>query len=102
MAKRSMINRESKRICLVQKFAVKRHELKEIIRKVDSYSEEERTAAQEKLQKLPRDSSPVRLQRRCRITGRPHAVYRKFGLSRNKLRELAMRGEVPGVKKASW
>ena len=102
MAKRSMINRENKRICLVQKFAVKRHELKEIIRKVDSYSEEERTAAQEKLQKLPRDASPVRLQRRCRITGRPHAVYRKFGLSRNKLRELAMRGEVPGVKKARW
>ena len=102
MAKRSMINRENKRICLVQKFAVKRHELKEIIRKVDSYSQEERTAAQEKLQKLPRDASPVRLQRRCRITGRPHAVYRKFGLSRNKLRELAMRGEVPGVKKASW
>ena len=102
MAKRSMINRENKRIFLVQKFAVKRHELKEIIRKVDSYSEEERTAAQEKLQKLPRDASPVRLQRRCRITGRPHAVYRKFGLSRNKLRELAMRGEVPGVKKASW
>ena len=102
MAKRSMINRENKRICLVQKFAVKRHELKEIIRKVDSYSEEERTAAQEKLQKLPRDASPVRLQRRCRITGRPHAVYRKFGLARNKLRELAMRGEVPGVKKASW
>ena len=87
MAKRSMINRENKRLCLVQKFAVKRHELKEIIRKV---------------QKLPRDASPVRLQRRCRITGRPHAVYRKFGLSRNKLRELAMRGEVPGVKKASW
>ena len=102
MAKRSMINRENKRICLVQKFAVKRHELKEIIRKVDSYSEEERTAAQETLQTLPRDASPVRLQRRCRITGRPHAVYRKFGLSRNKLRELAMRGEVPGVKKASW
>ena len=102
MAKRSMINRENKRICLVQKFAVKRHELKEIIRKVDSYSEEERTAEQEKLQKLPRDASPDRLQRRCRITGRPHAVYRKFGLSRNKLRELAMRGEVPGVKKASW
>ena len=102
MAKISMINRENKRICLVQKFAVKRHELKEIIRKVDSYSEEERTAAQEKLQKLPRDASRVRLQRRCRITGRPHAVYRKFGLSRNKLRELAMRGEVPGVKKASW
>ena len=102
MAKRRMINRENKRIFLVQKFAVKRHELKEIIRKVDSYSEEERTAAQEKLQKLPRDASPVRLQRRCRITGRPHAVYRKFGLSRNKLRELAMRGEVPGVKKASW
>ena len=102
MAKRSMINRESKRICLVQKFAVKRHELKEIIRKVDSYSEEERTAAQEKLQKLPRDASPSRIQLRCRITGRPHAVYRRFGLSRNKLRELAMRGEIPGMKKSSW
>lgn len=102
MAKQSMINREAKRIKTVKKYAEKREQLKEIIRKVDTYSEEERLAAQEKLQKLPRDASPARLQRRCRITGRPHAVYRKFGLSRIKLRELAMRGEVPGVKKASW
>ena len=102
MAKKSMINREAKRIKTVQKYAAKRHELKEIIRKVDQYSEEERMEAQEKLQKLPRNASPARVQRRCRITGRPHAVYRKFGLSRIKLRELAMRGEVPGIKKASW
>lgn len=102
MAKKSMINREAKRIKMVQKYAAKRYELKEIIRKVDTYSEEERMVAQEKLQKLPRNASPARLQRRCRITGRPHAVYRKFGLSRIKLRELAMRGEVPGIKKASW
>lgn len=102
MAKKSMINREAKRIKLVKKLAIKRERLKEIIRKVDTYSDEERLEAQRQLQKLPRDASPARLQRRCRITGRPHAVYRKFGLSRNKLRELAMRGEVPGVKKASW
>lgn len=102
MAKRSMVNRELKRIKTVQKYAAKRAELKEIIRKVDQYSEEQRLEAQEKLQKLPRNASPARLQRRCRITGRPHAVYRKFGLSRIKLRELAMRGEVPGIKKASW
>lgn len=102
MAKQSMINREAKRLKTVQKYATKRAELKEIIRKVDSYSEEERLAAQEKLQKQPRNASASRVQRRCRITGRPHAVYRKFGLSRIKLRELAMRGEVPGVKKASW
>lgn len=102
MAKQSMINREAKRIKTVQKYAAKRAELKKIIRKVDTYSEEERLLAQEKLQKQPRNASASRLQRRCRITGRPHAVYRKFGLSRIKLRELAMRGEVPGVKKASW
>ena len=102
MAKQSIINREAKRIKTVQKYAAKRAELKEIIRKVDTYSEEERLLAQEKLQKQPRNASASRLQRRCRITGRPHAVYRKFGLSRIKLRELAMRGEVPGVKKASW
>lgn len=102
MAKKSMICRELKRIKTVEKFAQKRAELKEIIRKVDTYSDEERAAAQEKLMKLPRNASPVRLQRRCSITGRPHGVYRRFGLSRNKLRELAMRGEVPGVKKASW
>lgn len=102
MAKKSMINREAKRIKTVQKYAAKRNELKEIIRKVEQFSEEERLEAQEKLQRLPRNASPARLQRRCRITGRPHAVYRKFGLSRIKLRELAMRGEVPGIKKASW
>ncbi|MDO4436084.1 MAG: 30S ribosomal protein S14 [Cardiobacteriaceae bacterium] len=102
MAKKSMINREAKRLQAVKKFAEKRAELKEIIRQVEKYSDEERLIAQEKLQKLPRNASPARVQRRCRITGRPHAVYRKFGLSRNKLRELAMRGEVPGVKKASW
>ncbi|MBR1374982.1 MAG: 30S ribosomal protein S14 [Cardiobacteriaceae bacterium] len=102
MAKKSMVNRELKRIKMVEKYAEKRAKLKEIIRKIDSYSDEERLAAQEQLHKLPRDASPVRLQRRCRITGRPHAVYRRFGLSRNKLRELAMRGEVPGVRKASW
>ncbi|MBP3194505.1 MAG: 30S ribosomal protein S14 [Cardiobacteriaceae bacterium] len=102
MAKKSMVNRELKRIKMVAKYAEKRAKLKEIIRKIDSYSDEERLAAQEQLRKMPRDASPVRLQRRCRITGRPHAVYRRFGLSRNKLRELAMRGEVPGVRKASW
>lgn len=102
MAKKSMVNREAKRLKTVQKYAAKRHELKEIIRRVDVFSEEERMAAQEKLQKQPRNASAARVQRRCRITGRPHAVYRKFGLSRIKLRELAMRGEVPGVKKASW
>lgn len=102
MAKKSMVNREAKRIKLVKKFAAKREKLKEIIQKVNTYSDEERLEAQRKLQELPRDASSARLQRRCRITGRPHAVYRRFGLSRNKLRELAMRGEVPGVKKASW
>lgn len=102
MAKKSMVNREIKRMKAVKRYAGKREALKEIVRKVESYSEEERLAAREKLQKLPRNASPVRLQRRCRITGRPHAVYRKFGLSRIMLRELAMRGEVPGVKKASW
>lgn len=102
MAKMSMINRESKRLRTVKKYEEKRSELKEIIRKTEQYSLEERFLAQEKLQKLPRDASPVRIQRRCRITGRPHAVYRKFGLSRNKLRELAMGGEVPGIKKSSW
>lgn len=102
MAKKNMINREFRRFKLVQKYATKRHELKEIIRKVGFYSEEERALAQERLQKIPRDASPSRIQRRCRITGRPRAVYRKFGLSRNKLRELAMQGEVPGIRKSSW
>ena len=101
MAKKSMIARENKRLKMVEKFSKKRFELKSIINDV-SKSDEEKDIAMKKLQKLPRDASPVRLQRRCQITGRPHAVYRKFGLSRNKLRELAMKGDVPGLVKASW
>lgn len=100
MAKTSMINREIKRMRTVQKYAVKRAELKEAVRTASS--EDERRVAQQKLQLLPRDASPVRVQRRCRVTGRPHAVYRKFGLGRNKLREAAMRGDIPGLRKASW
>jgi small subunit ribosomal protein S14 len=96
-----MIARENKRLKMVEKFSKKRIELKSIINDI-SKSEEEKDMAMKKLQKLPRDASPVRLQRRCQITGRPHAVYRKFGLSRNKLRELAMKGDVPGLVKASW
>ena len=101
MAKVSMIARENKRIKMVQKFAKKREELKKVISDMN-LSDEERYEARLKLQKLPRDASPVRLQRRCQITGRPHAVYRRFGLSRNKLRELAMKGDVPGLVKSSW
>ena len=101
MAKKSMIAREAKRARLVAKYAEKRAALKAIIADVNA-SEEEKWDAQVALQKLPRDASPVRQQRRCQITGRPHAVYRKFGLSRNKLREAAMRGDVPGLVKASW
>jgi len=101
MAKASMVNREIKRIKLVQKYATKRQALKEKI--IDpSLSEEERAEARKKLNKLPRDSSPVRLRNRCNLTGRPHGYYRKFGLGRNKLREAAMRGDVPGLVKASW
>lgn len=101
MAKKSMIAREAKRAQLVKRHAAKRQELKAIINSPES-SDEEVWEAQQKLQKLPRDASPVRIQRRCRITGRPHAVYRKFGLSRNMLRQAAMRGDVPGLVKASW
>ena len=101
MAKKSMIARERKRARLVQRYAKKRAELKAVIKNPES-SPEEREAALLAIQKLPRDSSPVRVQRRCRVTGRPHAVYRKFGLCRNKLREAAMRGDVPGLVKASW
>lgn len=101
MAKTSMIEREKKRARTVAKYAAKRKELKAVI--VDmSRSEEERWEAQIKLQKLPRNASPSRQQRRCRLTGRPHGVYRKFGLCRNKLREAAMRGDVPGLVKSSW
>ncbi len=101
MAKRSMVQRELKRSRLVAKYADKRSELKAIIRSLDS-SYDEKMAAVEKLQKLPRDSSSVRKQNRCRVTGRPHGVYRKFGLCRNKIREAAMRGDIPGLVKASW
>lgn len=101
MAKLSMIAREKKRERTVAKYAAKRAELKRIINSVES-SDEERWDAQVALQKMPRDASPVRQQRRCQITGRPHAVYRKFGLCRNQLREAAMRGDVPGLVKSSW
>lgn len=101
MAKRSMIAREKRRETLVARYAAKRMELKSIVSNTE-LPDEERWAAQEKLQKLPRDASPVRKQRRCRLTGRPHGVYRKFGLCRNKLREAAMRGDVPGLVKSSW
>ncbi len=101
MAKRSVINREEKRIRLVNKFAARRKALKAQVLDLD-LSPEEREAARIKLQKLPKNSSPVRLQNRCRRTGRPHGYYRKFGLGRNKLREAAMRGDVPGLVKASW
>lgn len=101
MAKKSMIARDAKRAKLVAKYAVKRTELKAIIYNPES-TEEQIVEAQTKLQKMPRDASATRIQRRCRITGRPHAVYRKFGLCRNKLREAAMRGDVPGLVKASW
>jgi small subunit ribosomal protein S14 len=101
MAKKSVINRERRREKTVLKYAAKRKELKTQSRDLD-LSPEERFDAMQALQKLPRDASPVRLQNRCRRTGRPHGYYRKFGLSRNKLREAAMRGEVPGLVKASW
>ena len=101
MAKTSMIERERKRTKTVAKYAEKRTALKAQIKDL-SLSYDDRLAAQHKLQALPRDASPSRGQRRCRVTGRPHAVYRKFGLCRNKLRETAMRGEVPGLRKASW
>ncbi|PID57981.1 MAG: 30S ribosomal protein S14 [Gammaproteobacteria bacterium] len=101
MAKVCMIERETKRLKTVQKYAEKRAELKKVIAS-STASDEEKTEAQAKLQKLPRNASPVRVQRRCRMTGRPHAVYRKFGLCRNKLREQAMQGNVPGLRKSSW
>lgn len=101
MAKTSMIVREKKRAMMVAKYAKKRLALKAVLRDPNA-GDEEKWAAQVKLQKLPRDASPVRMQRRCNITGRPRGVYRKFGLSRNKLREAAMRGDVPGLTKASW
>lgn len=101
MAKTSMINRDLKRTKLVKKYADKREALKKILKSQDA-SYEEKMDASAKLQKLPRDSSPSRQTTRCALTGRPKAVYSKFGLGRNKLREATMRGEVPGLRKASW
>ncbi|MGD9299865.1 MAG: 30S ribosomal protein S14 [Thiohalocapsa sp.] len=101
MAKKSMIAREIKRAQTAARYAAKRERLKAIIN--DRSAEADAVdAAVVALQKLPRDASPARKQRRCRVSGRPHAVYRKFGLCRNKLREAVMRGDVPGVVKASW
>lgn len=101
MAKLSIINREQKRRDLVEKFAVKRAALNAAATDM-SLTEEERAVARQKIQALPRNSSPVRLRNRCALTGRPRGVFKKFGLGRIKLREFAMRGEIPGVVKASW
>ena len=101
MAKTSMINREAKRAKLAKQHAEKREALKKILNSQDA-SYEEKMEASVKLQKLPRDSSPSRQTTRCALTGRPRGVYNKFGLGRNKLREATMRGDVPGLRKASW
>lgn len=101
MAKMALINREKKRRDMVKKFAAKRVQLLSIINDA-GFSDEERYVARLKFQSLPRNSSPVRLRNRCAITGRPRGVFRKFGLARTKVREYAMRGEIPGVIKASW
>ena len=101
MAKACMVNRELRRQRMVKKYAARRKALKNQLKDA-SLSEAERGAAREKLAKMPRDASAVRLRNRCNMTGRPHGYYRKFGLARNKLREAAMRGDVPGLVKASW
>jgi small subunit ribosomal protein S14 len=101
MAKKALVNRDLKRRETVKKFAAKRAELMVTVNN-QKLSPEERYEARLKLQKLPRDASPVRLRNRCALTGRPRGVYRKFGLGRSKLRDIAMRGEIPGVIKASW
>ena len=101
MAKVSMIMRDKKRTELVVRYKAKRDELRAKSRD-ESLSFDDRMVAVDALNKMPRDSAPIRQQRRCRLTGRPHGVYRKFGLSRIKLRELTMRGEIPGLRKASW
>lgn len=101
MAKKSMVARENKRAKLVAKYAAKRDALRAVLQDQEA-SFEEKMEASNKLAALPRDSSPTRGQNRCRVSGRPHGFYRKFGLSRIKLREAAMRGDVPGLVKASW
>ena len=101
MAKVSMIQRELKRARLVAKYAAKRADIKAKLKSED-LPYEEMEALRLQLQKMPRDASPVRQRNRCAITGRPHGFYRKFGLGRNKLREATMRGDIPGLRKASW
>jgi small subunit ribosomal protein S14 len=101
MAKTNMVEREKRRAKIAKKYAAKRVQLKELIRSPRS-SADDRAAAQVKLQSLPRDASPSRQRKRCAITGRSRGVYRKFGLSRVKIREVANRGEIPGLAKASW
>lgn len=101
MSKLALVNREQKRREAVKKFASKREQLMALIND-QKLSPEDRYEARLKMQKLPRNASPVRLRNRCALTGRPRGVYRKFGLARGKLREIAMRGEIPGVIKASW
>ena len=101
MAKTSMVEREKRRAKTADKYAKKRAELKELVRSPRT-SDEARAEAQAKLQKLPRDASPTRGRNRCQLTGRPRGVYRKFGLARTKIREVANRGEIPGLVKASW
>jgi small subunit ribosomal protein S14 len=101
MAKKSLTNRDQKRRATVKKYAARRVALLAIINNSKA-SDEERMGAREKMQQLPRNASPVRLRNRCALTGRPRGVFRKFGLGRSKLREIAMRGEIPGITKASW
>ncbi len=101
MAKLALINREAKRRALVKKYEAKRKELKAIIAD-QTRSMEERMDAQARLQALPRNANPTRLRNRCKLTGRPRGTFRKFGLGRNKLREAALRGDIPGLTKASW
>jgi small subunit ribosomal protein S14 len=101
MAKLALVNREQKRRATVKKYAAKRAELIALTLNT-KLSEEDRYSARLRLQQLPRNASPVRLRNRCALTGRPRGVFRKFGLGRNKLRDIAMRGEIPGVIKASW
>ena len=101
MAKKCMVNREIKRLQVVKKFALRRADLKSKMMD-QSLSMEERDDAQRRFHALPRNASPCRIRNRCSLTGRPHGFYRKFGLGRNKLREAAMRGDIPGLVKASW
>ena len=101
MAKTSIIEREKKRVRTVAKYAAKRAELKRVLADPNA-SDDDKEAARKKFNALPRNASPCRLRNRCRLTGRPHGYYRKFGLSRTKLREAAMRGDIPGLVKSSW